>query len=153
MAKRTTKRQSKKEYTLTEFKAWLEGIEEMQPANWAPTEAQWKTIREKLMNIVEEVVEVEVPAAVQPQQVVRPAGPPMVRQAPPTAPAPAPIPMNPPPTALPESSALPAQPEMTPAAAAALQGNLPSEMVPDAAGKTRTSNIDTSDGNYESSFG
>ena len=152
MAKRTTKRQSKKEYTLTEFKAWLEGIEEMQPADWAPDVRQWKTIREKLLNIVEEVVEVEVPAPVQPQQVTAPAGPVLHRQtAPPAGPAPA---MGPPvnaPSALanievPES-------DMTPAAKAALKGNLPSEMITSPDGKTKTSDIDTSNGTYESTFG
>lgn len=139
MAKRTTKRQSKKEYTLAEFKAWLEGIEELQPANWAPDSNQWKTIRDKLMNIVEEevVVETHTPAPA-PQQ-------PVYRQ--PQMPAPAP--MAPPP----QGSALPAvEPEMTPAAAAAVAGHLPAEMVPSADGKVKTPNIDTSSGDYGSSF-
>lgn len=35
-------------YTVEQFKAWLDGIEEMQPKNWAPDAEQWKTIRKKI---------------------------------------------------------------------------------------------------------
>lgn len=145
MAKRSTKRASKKEYTLSEFKAWLEGIEELQPNDWAPTADQWKTIRDKMMNIVEDVV--EIPAPVPPVN-VPPAGP-IYRE--PAFQAPMP------PTALPpaESSLAPVvvpDAEMTPAARAALTGKLPSEMVPSADGKVKTPNIDTSSGDYGSSF-
>lgn len=139
MAKRATKRQSKKEYTLTEFKAWLEGIEEMQEANWAPSTAQWQKIRDKIMSIVEEEVVVEVPAAPQ-----RPVAPPPV-QMPQMAPQ---VPVTPPPL----QTALPV-PEMSPAASAALKGNLPTEMITSAdGGKSKTPDIDTADGNYGSSF-
>lgn len=145
MAKRTTKRTSKKEYTLAEFKAWLEGIEELQPANWAPDANQWKTIRDKLMNIVEEVS--EAPATV--QTMAPPPGP--IPREPVSWPQPAPAPASP--MAMPSGSALAdVTPEMTPAAAAALSGKLPSEMVPSSDGKVKTPNIDTADGNYGSSF-
>lgn len=34
--------------TLAEFKAWLEGIEELAGANWVPDGKQWKRIRTKI---------------------------------------------------------------------------------------------------------
>lgn len=38
----------KEEITLDKFKAWLEGVEEMQDDNWFPTAVQWNKIREKI---------------------------------------------------------------------------------------------------------
>lgn len=52
----TTKRRNKKKQTLAEFKAWMEGVEELQPDDWCPNAEQWKTIREKIKGIVEEKV-------------------------------------------------------------------------------------------------
>lgn len=40
--------------TITEFKYWLEGVEEMQPEGWTPDQRQWKRIREKIESIVEQ---------------------------------------------------------------------------------------------------
>lgn len=37
--------------SLAEFKAWLQGVEEMQDADWAPTLVQWRRIRAKFMLI------------------------------------------------------------------------------------------------------
>ena len=48
MARKRTKKQ-----TLNEFRAWLNGVEELQPEDWAPDAAQWKLIREKINNISE----------------------------------------------------------------------------------------------------
>jgi hypothetical protein len=48
MARKRTKKQ-----TLSEFRAWLNGVEELQPEDWAPDATQWKLIREKINNIVE----------------------------------------------------------------------------------------------------
>lgn len=141
MAKRTTKRQSKKQYTLSEFKAWLEGIEELQPADWAPDATQWKTIRNKLLNIVEpEPVEYAepqepayVPSHIPPQQPFQPPQPGGFGQSALASPE------------IPDS--------ITPAAQAALSGKLPSEMVPSTAtGNLKTPDIDTSDGSYVASF-
>lgn len=56
MAKKAPK--ATKKMTLQEFKAWLEGIEEVQPANWHPTIEQWKLIRDR----IEHIVVVEAPA-------------------------------------------------------------------------------------------
>lgn len=70
-----------KSQTLGEFKSWLEGVEEMQPENWAPDITQWRRIRERINNIVESrsfksggagpSEEIEQPAP----RVVRAAGP------------------------------------------------------------------------------
>jgi hypothetical protein len=49
-----------KKRTLSEFKNWLEGIEEMQDTDWYPTKEQWNKIKLNLMAIIEEVIEVEV---------------------------------------------------------------------------------------------
>jgi hypothetical protein len=50
-----------KQMTLQEFKAWLEGIEEVQPANWHPTIEQWKLIRDRIEHIkIEQVQQPQV---------------------------------------------------------------------------------------------
>lgn len=40
--------------SLSEFRAWLSGIEEMQGPDWAPNLDQWKRIKAKFAEIVEE---------------------------------------------------------------------------------------------------
>ena len=42
--------------TVAEFRAWIEGIEEMQEASWHPSAAQWKKIRTRIDTIQEEAV-------------------------------------------------------------------------------------------------
>ncbi|MGI0076381.1 MAG: hypothetical protein ACREAU_03130 [Nitrosopumilaceae archaeon] len=37
-----------KQISLAEFRAWLEGVEELQPARWSPNSNQWKLIRQKI---------------------------------------------------------------------------------------------------------
>jgi hypothetical protein len=48
--------------SLEKFKAWLEGVEEMQPEDWHPDATQWKKIREKidLINDVKTVAQAPV---------------------------------------------------------------------------------------------
>lgn len=41
----------KEEISFTEFKAWLQGVEEMQEDDWAPNHIQWKKIKEKLSQV------------------------------------------------------------------------------------------------------
>lgn len=71
MAKRAAR--TKKTVTLTEFNAWLEGVEELQEKEWVPTASQWKLIRTKIRSIVadepvvQQVVQ-QAPAYQQPQQ-------------------------------------------------------------------------------------
>lgn len=136
-----------KKYTLSEFKAWLDGIEEIQPATWSPDATQWKMIRDKINGIVEEVIEVEVPV---PAPQVAPA--PQIPQGPiPRNAAPAVDNGWTPPAA---PAFAPSEPTLTSAAKAALAGNtLPPELMPDASGKVKTPDINTSDGNFTSSFG
>ena len=135
------KRKTKKKYTLTEFQAWLEGVEELQPAGWSPDANQWKLIRDKISNIVEPeptIVEKKVepePTIIHP---VQPQLPPSALMEDPWAAPDVPLPAGP-----------IMEPEMTPAARAALQGKLPKDMVPDASGKIKTRDIE---GEYNSSF-
>lgn len=46
-----TKKQSKKNITFEEFKAWLSGVEDLQPDDWSPTKEQWQIIRDKIDSI------------------------------------------------------------------------------------------------------
>jgi hypothetical protein len=136
---------TKKYYTLSEFKAWLEGVEELQPANWSPDTTQWKLIRDRLFSIVEEppqqhVVEHQNHAQYYPEAPV-PTRMPQPEYVPPAN------------AWVPPPSAVAPMVEATPAAQALLSGKkLPSSMVPDASGKLKTPDVDTSDGNYGSSF-
>jgi hypothetical protein len=142
-----------KKYTLGEFKAWLEGVEEIQPDDWHPDLTQWRMIREKIAAIVEP-----------PKKPSRPppaAMPPRV-----TPPPQAPV-MQPPPQLHPsnlsaitgDTGAPIGDVDMTPAAKAAMQGKLPASATaqPNMAGadtsnRVKTPNIDTMDGSYDSSF-
>jgi len=47
-----TKKRKQKQ-TLSEFKAWLDGVVELQDQNWHPNEAQWKQIRARISGIIE----------------------------------------------------------------------------------------------------
>lgn len=38
--------------TLDQFRSWLQGVEDMQTDDWAPTSEQWRVIREKIDLIV-----------------------------------------------------------------------------------------------------
>ena len=51
--------------TLEKFKAWLEGVEEMQDDGWVPTVVQWTKIREKI-ELIEEQPTVSYPQAYSP---------------------------------------------------------------------------------------
>ena len=152
-------RKKKKDITLIEFRAWLEGVEELQPASWHPDATQWKLIRSKIDSIIieKEVKEVHVPAAapVQPR--------PVAMQPPHQAPMPAPSAFDEFAGAQPGPSGLNAPtevaPEMTPAARAALAGKpipatgvQPAALTPGADGKIHTPNIDTSQQDYKTGF-
>lgn len=45
------KKKAIKKQTLNEFKAWLEGVEELQTDSWAPDKSQWDKIRTRIENI------------------------------------------------------------------------------------------------------
>jgi len=55
--------------TFSEFKMWLQGVEEMQDEGWTPSPVQWKRIKEKLMLVTEKVQKQSIP----PEQEYRPA--------------------------------------------------------------------------------
>lgn len=48
----------RKRITLSEFRAWLQGVEELQTAGWSPNAEQWKLIRDKIDAIVESKMQV-----------------------------------------------------------------------------------------------
>lgn len=48
-----TKKKSNNNLTLTEFKAWIKGIQEFQSDDWVPSRQQWKAIVEKIMALEE----------------------------------------------------------------------------------------------------
>lgn len=48
----------RKRLTLSEFKAWLQGVEELQPKGWSPTAEQWALVRSKIELISESSVTV-----------------------------------------------------------------------------------------------
>ncbi len=64
----------KKKLTVKEFKMWLEGVEEMQDADWCPNEVQWKRIREKIRMLDEDAV---APTAAMFTEIPIPGGRPM----------------------------------------------------------------------------
>lgn len=45
------------EISISEFKQWLSGVEDMQPTGWVPDEAQWKKIRAKIDALSEALYE------------------------------------------------------------------------------------------------
>ena len=69
MAKITRRAKRAGKITIEEFRAWLSGVEDMQPENWCPTQEQWKKIREKI-ELIEDTQ--ETPAHTIPQAVHQP---------------------------------------------------------------------------------
>jgi predicted transcriptional regulator len=116
----------RKKVTLNEFKAWLEGVEELQPKNWSPSSEQWKLIRTKMDYII-------IPPEAQQSRVPNPMVPPQLQQIPGMVPAP-------PVGGIPANSIV----DMSAEAKKMLGGS--------SDGKHPTPNIDTSDGNFNSSF-
>lgn len=140
----------KKKLTLEEFKSWLEGLEDGQPDGWSPDKDQWAKIRERIGNIKETVIKevVEQPPVMPPMPPAMPAGYSYVQppQQPPTGlpPAQPAVPPN-----IPLRTVDLPEPEMTEAARQLLKGGA----TPGVAATSKTPDLDTSDGQYESSFG
>lgn len=82
-------KKQQKEISLVEFRAWLEGIEELVPRGWVPDASQWKLIRNKIDCITEtkekEVIYQQAPDRQQVQQPVYQQAPqqPVYQQVPP----------------------------------------------------------------------
>lgn len=146
MATKHTKKKKvvTKDRTLGEFRAWLEGVEELQGDDWHPDAEQWKLIRAAIDGIVEEEPEIITVSAPSPApSYSRPVD--SIVSAPIQYPRPV--------SAM--TSVIPGIPdnlEISPAARAAMSGKLPTAMVPDASGKLKTPNIDTMNGDYNSGF-
>ncbi len=127
----TKKKSNKKTRTLSEFKSWLDGIEEMQGDDWSPNAEQWAVIREALYLITSE--DRTMPSSVNGLPVAYQAGngavnaPQIVRQVP-----------------VPTSSLLETVPPPRRGAASV------APVAQD--GKVKTPDIDTSGGRYESGF-
>ncbi len=125
MAK-TRKRRQKQ--SLKEFRAWLQGVEELQEENWSPSRDQWVLIRDKIDGIAEEkpavVNQVVAPNNMQPQPARLPAS----------------ITPPPPVGGLPNG-------QITPMSTEAQK-----MLNPGAGVKAKTPDIDTADGNVNSAF-
>lgn len=142
--KKTYAPKKKAGLTLGEFKAWLSGVEEMQPRGWVPDASQWKTIRSKFEDIVEGPAPVRTAAPVD----YNPANP-FEREARISRPLSG---FTPPPTMLPPQQPIelpnPNRPVETP-------NLMPDVSTPEGkkmVGRVKTPNIDTSHGNYTAAF-
>lgn len=124
--------------TLNEFKMWLAGVEEMQSDDWTPSEAQWKKIRAKINVIVENRPLMEVshtlpPAFHQPDSY----GDPSTNGLAPIQPA---------------FTSFTIDNVATPAASQQSQIIGPASAVNTGVPRTKTPDIDTSGGNYVTTF-
>jgi len=133
----TIKKKRKPKQTLAEFRAWLLGVEELQPEAWSPNRDQWLLIRERIDKIIEPAPEIihaqkGIPAPNKPVERTLPPGfipaPPMVGGIPTDAIIEQGAQVN---------TLTVTAPEMP------NQGTAPRSVTP---------NIDTTDGNYKSGF-
>jgi hypothetical protein len=69
------KKKSKNEISVSEFKSWISGIEDMQEDDWVPNKTQWDKIKAKIELLSDDIVETTVdhatPAYPQYQQPVQ----------------------------------------------------------------------------------
>lgn len=133
-------KKNKKQVTLAEFKAWLEGVEELQAKNWCPSPEQWKLIRNKIRLIEDgpSSVDNRTPQQSSLSAEIRNTNP-AYRMTAPSSPGFVPD------GEIVESSSLPSpQSSVIPPTNPLLH--------PDSSGKLKTPDIDTSDGSYTSSL-
>lgn len=52
------RKKSKNEISVSEFKSWISGIEDMQEDDWVPNKVQWDKIKAKIDLLSEDLVEV-----------------------------------------------------------------------------------------------
>jgi len=131
----TTKKRAKRraKQTLGEFKAWLEGVEELQPPNWAPNLDQWTLIRGRLNAIIEP--EPKIIKEMVPQENTNP------------------IYTNPHAPVAPQGFVAPPTPTSFPQDAVVVNGdNMGTTIQAIEPERPATPNIDTRDGNYSSGF-
>lgn len=149
MAKKKTAGRRKK-IPLAEFKAWLEGVEELQSDEWSPDQTQWALIRTKIDSIIEVAPPApqaaQQPIPQQPPQMLRPGFAP--QQMPPQMVPQQPIGQDGQPIAVPMVG------DATPPAVPTDNPMLNPTSSPGGVGApvTKTPEIDTSSGSYGSSF-
>lgn len=120
--------------SLSDFRSWLQGVEDMQADDWVPNSIQWKKIRQK----INQIEEVEIPSRVAPQYTA-----PQQFVPPPSYPVPRPM---------------AEMPVMVPPGPSALEvpgGPRVSTFVPPQIPRldnTKTPDIDTSNGQYTTNF-
>lgn len=131
MAKSKQKKSTKKTISFDEFKAWLSGVEDLQSDDWYPSKEQWEIIREKIDSIRVELSKSVQQERVQPQRHVEYTG--GIRALPPTM-----------------STIGQQEQSLTPIAPPAQQSRHVAKLPTAFEGKTPT--IDTSSGNFGSSF-
>ncbi len=130
------KKQTNKTITLSEFHAWLDGVEELQAKSWVPDASQWRLIRNKIKLIVPDTQPAQAPTH-QPSRGY--SQPPAQAQGLPPGIAPMPdIPSS-----IPSDAVLGGTVPNDPTVAGQQTG-------PD--GRLITPDIDTTDGNYNSTF-
>ena len=65
------KKKKTNEISVSEFKSWISGIEDMQDDDWVPNKVQWDKIKSKI-NLLAETVEIEA-TETEPQKYYQPA--------------------------------------------------------------------------------
>ncbi len=147
VAKKEKKTYGKKKagLTLGEFKAWLSGVEEMQPRGWVPDAAQWKTIRSKFEDIVEGPRVSSTPAE---GVGYNPANP-FEREARMSRPVSG---FNPPPTMIPPQQPIELSNPNRPVESTNPMADISTPEGKKIVGRVKTPNIDTSHGNYTPAF-
>lgn len=132
--------------TLNEFKMWLQGILEMQSDDWAPDAKQWARIRQKIEQITEPKPAPNVqahpnvnPFESRPMAFPQQTGPQTQDHRPPAVPAG--------PSGLVSAPPIPQGPR-----AMLTQSGMPVTVTGGQPPRTKTPDIDTSHGNYDSNF-
>lgn len=148
---KSTYKKVKKTVTLAEFKAWLEGVEELQPDTWTPTAEQWKLIRNKINMIVADVEgrvirsvgDAQAESAGTPSAPARPGRNPIFDMLAPNSPS-----------SIPEGGEVIQASSLIPRQAHQVVIEPPGGLLNNrsADGKLRTPDIDTSNGQYSSSL-
>jgi hypothetical protein len=131
--------EDKNKISLEEFRAWLQGVEEMQEDDWAPNMTQWKKIREKIDEI----------SSTQPQFATLPVHQPMTQGIIRHQPQPGVLMQDNEGGVIPGPSVLDTAVQTAPAEKIELNPDAP---IARGQEQVKTPNIDTTDGEYKSAF-
>jgi hypothetical protein len=144
-----------KNMTISQFKAWLQGIVEFQQAEWVPNKEQWDTIYQKIQTLEDEPQVPKVIERVVHNAAPLPSGTDMALGRPVPAPSAMPAPAAPVPVDRPlvQMALNPAaRPVIQKTGAEAVVGEVNGSPVVSSGLSVKTPNIDTSKGDYESGF-